>query len=78
MEQPFYINAMTGGSNETKAINEKLAYVAKETNLLMASGSLSVALKDPSVINSFRIIRQVNPSGIIFANLGAEKKFRRC
>lgn len=73
MEQPFYINAMTGGSNETKAINEKLAYVAKETNLLMASGSLSVALKDPSVINSFRIIRQVNPSGIIFANLGAEK-----
>ncbi len=73
MEQPFYINAITGGSNETKVINEKIAYIAKETNLLMASGSLSIALKDSLVEDSFRIIREVNPNGIIFANLGAEK-----
>ncbi|NMA85808.1 MAG: type 2 isopentenyl-diphosphate Delta-isomerase [Tissierellia bacterium] len=73
MEQPFYINAMTGGSNKTKEINRKLGLIAKETDLLMASGSLSAALKDPDTISSFKIIRDTNPKGIIFANLGAEK-----
>ena len=30
---PIYINAMTGGSDWTKQINEKLAIVARETEL---------------------------------------------
>lgn len=72
MEQPFFINAMTGGSNKTKIVNEHLAHVAKETNLAMASGSLSVAIKEPSLENSFKIIRRVNPDGLVFANIGAE------
>ena len=72
MEQPFFINAMTGGSEKTKSINEKLAIVAHETNLAIASGSLSAAIKDPSVLDSFQIIRQVNKDGLVFANLGAE------
>lgn len=72
LDNPFFINAMTGGSDKTKEVNEKLATVARETNLAMASGSLSVAIKDPSVVDSFKIIRKVNPDGLIFANLGAE------
>lgn len=72
LENPFFINAMTGGSDKTKEVNEKLATVARETNLAMASGSLSVAIKDPSVAHSFEVIRKVNPDGLIFANLGAE------
>lgn len=72
MEQPFFINAMTGGSEMTKSINEKLSTVAKETKLAMASGSLSAAIKDTSLIDSFKIIRKVNSEGLIFANLGAE------
>lgn len=72
MEQPFFVNAMTGGSDMTKSINEKLAIVARETNIPMASGSLSATLKDPSLVDSFKIIRKVNPKGLIFANLGAE------
>ncbi|MBM6614591.1 type 2 isopentenyl-diphosphate Delta-isomerase [Desemzia sp. RIT804] len=70
MTQPFYINAMTGGSSWTKKVNEKLATVARETGLLMASGSLSAGLKDPSVADSFTIIRETNPNGQILANLG--------
>lgn len=70
MAQPFYINAMTGGSPWTKKINEKLAIVARDTGLLMASGSLSAGLKDPSVADSFTIIRETNPTGQILANLG--------
>lgn len=68
---PFYINAMTGGSEFTKNINELLATVARETGLMMATGSISAAIKDPSVADSFRIVREVNPNGIVLANLGA-------
>ena len=72
LDFPFFINAMTGGSENTKAINEKLAIVSKETGLAMASGSLSAALKNKDLRDSFEIIRKVNNKGIIFANIGAE------
>lgn len=72
LESPFYINAMTGGSEKTKLINEKLAEVAKATNIAMASGSLSAALKDEKQNASFRVIRDVNKEGLVFANIGAE------
>ena len=72
MEYPFFINAMTGGSESTKVVNEKLAIVSKETGIAMASGSLSAALKDERVRDSFEIIRKINDDGIIFANIGAE------
>ncbi|MEG0288714.1 MAG: type 2 isopentenyl-diphosphate Delta-isomerase [Carnobacterium sp.] len=71
LKYPFYINAMTGGSDWTKKINQKLAIVARETGIAMASGSVSAALKDPAVLDSFQIIREVNPTGLVFANLGA-------
>lgn len=72
VKQPFFINAMTGGSEKTKSINEKFAIVARETKLPIASGSLSAAIKDSTLIDSFKIIRKVNPRGLVFANLGAE------
>lgn len=70
-EVPFFINAMTGGSQWTKTINEKLALVAKETNLVMATGSMSAAFKDASTLDSYQIIKQVNPKGVRIANLQA-------
>ncbi|HGD2999144.1 TPA: type 2 isopentenyl-diphosphate Delta-isomerase [Streptococcus agalactiae] len=45
-EFPFYINAMTGGSEKGKAINHKLAQVAQATGIVMATGSYSAALKN--------------------------------
>lgn len=72
VDTPFFINAMTGGSDRTKDINEKLSIVAREVGLVMASGSLSVAVRDKSLRDSFEIIRETNRDGIIFANLGAE------
>lgn len=44
-EFPFYINAMTGGSEKGKAVNAKLARVAQATGIPMVTGSYSVALK---------------------------------
>lgn len=71
MNIPFYIEAMTGGSSYTKKLNEKLARIAKKTGLAMATGSQSVALKDSSESSSFEIVRNTNPDGIIFSNIGS-------
>lgn len=68
---PFYINGMTGGSANTLVINQQLAIVARETGLAMASGSVSGALSDANVKNSYTIIRKENPDGFVMANLGA-------
>lgn len=73
LDHPFHMNGMTGGSELTKSYNEKFAILARETNTFMAVGSLSVALKDKSTHDSFKIARKQNPHGIIFANLGADK-----
>lgn len=70
VETPFFINAMTGGSKQTKRINEQLAIIAKETNLAMATGSNSILLKDADTLDSFKVARQVNPNGLLLANLG--------
>lgn len=69
---PIYINAMTGGSEWTKSINEKLALVAKETGLPMALGSMHAAVKDRSLSETFTIAREVNPKGFLMANVGAD------
>ena len=68
---PFFINAMTGGSQRTGAINQRLGILARETGLAIASGSVSAALSDPSLSETFTILRKENPNGLIFANLGA-------
>lgn len=68
---PFFINAMTGGSPKTKKINQQLAVVARETGLMMATGSVSTALKSPETKDSFSIVRKEFPEGFLLANVGA-------
>ena len=68
---PFFINAMSGGSDWTGKLNQKLAIVARETGLAIATGSISAGLKQPEFASSYRIMREENPNGLIFANLGA-------
>ncbi|MDZ8172738.1 type 2 isopentenyl-diphosphate Delta-isomerase [Microbacterium xanthum] len=70
---PFYINAMTGGSDMTGAVNRDLAIAARETGVAIASGSVSIALGDPSVAPTFRVLRDENPDGYVMANLGIER-----
>lgn len=73
LDHPFYINGMTGGSEATKEYNQKLAILSRETNTFMGLGSLSAALKDPDLEDTYTIARKENPKGKIFANLGSEK-----
>jgi isopentenyl-diphosphate delta-isomerase len=68
---PFFINAMSGGSLETKKLNAKLARAAQQTGIPMATGSQSIALKYPELAATFSIVRQEMPAGIVIGNLGA-------
>ncbi len=72
LEWPFYLEAMTGGSNQAAKINRTLAQLASKHHLAMATGSLSVALKEPATQSSFTVVRDENPDGIVIANLGAD------
>ncbi|HFU4448263.1 TPA: type 2 isopentenyl-diphosphate Delta-isomerase [Streptococcus suis] len=71
LAHPFYINAMTGGSAKTGEINRTLGILAHYTGVPIAAGSLSAAMKDPNLLDTFSVLRKENPKGLIFANLGA-------
>lgn len=68
---PIYINAMTGGTDKTKKINEKLALIAKRYNFPFFLGSQSVALKDPDLNETFKVARDTFPMGFLVANVSA-------
>lgn len=72
LSSPIVINAMTGGAHETEEINRDLAVAARETGLAMAVGSQMSAIKNPEVASSYRIVRKMNPDGVVLGNLGSE------
>ncbi|MEV6767381.1 type 2 isopentenyl-diphosphate Delta-isomerase [Nocardia sp. NPDC051030] len=69
---PLFINAMTGGSEHTGNINRQLAIAARQTGLAMATGSMSAFLRDPDTADTYRVVRDENPDGIILANINAD------
>jgi isopentenyl-diphosphate delta-isomerase len=71
LAQPVLINAMTGGASGVTAINRDLALAARELGIPMAVGSQSAGLKEPETRDSYRVVRQVNPDGVILANVSA-------
>ena len=73
-EFPFFINAITGGSENAKKINQKLAKVANECNLLFVTGSYSAALKN-SNDDSFNIVKKENPDLQLATNIGIDKNY---
>ncbi len=70
INSPVLVNAMTGGTDESRRINGLLAEFAARHGLAMAVGSQTAALKDPSVVDTYTIVREKNPSGVIIANVG--------
>ena len=71
INKPLIINAITGGAHDVTTVNGRIAEFARLTNTAMAVGSQYAALEDPEVEQSYKIVREKNPDGIIFANLGA-------
>lgn len=70
LPSPIVINAMTGGTEEALAINRSLALAARKFGLAMAVGSEKAALTDPRVERTFTVAREMNPDGVLIANVG--------
>ncbi len=71
LDYPLIINAMTGGTDQARKINQDLASIAARFNLAMAVGSQTIAVNNPDLRESFNVVRQANPDGVIIANAGA-------
>jgi isopentenyl-diphosphate delta-isomerase len=67
---PILISSMTGGTEQAKTINYRLAEVAQQYRLAMGVGSQRVAVEYPGVADTFQV-RKVAPDLLLFANLGA-------
>jgi isopentenyl-diphosphate delta-isomerase len=67
---PLLVSSMTGGTEESAAINRTLALAAQETRIAMGLGSQRAAIEHPELAYSFQV-RQYAPDILLFANLGA-------
>jgi isopentenyl-diphosphate Delta-isomerase len=67
---PILISSMTGGTEQAKQINYRLAGVAQTYGLAMGVGSQRVAVEKPDLAHTFQV-REVAPDILLFANIGA-------
>ncbi len=67
---PLLISSMTGGTEQARMINQRLAKTAQRYGLAMGVGSQRVAVENPDLSATFSV-RQYAPDALIFANLGA-------
>jgi isopentenyl-diphosphate delta-isomerase len=67
---PIVVSCMTGGTEEARQINMRLAAAAQSRLLPMGLGSCRVLLEQPEVLPTFAV-RSVAPDVLLFANLGA-------
>jgi isopentenyl-diphosphate Delta-isomerase len=70
LNAPLLISSMTGGTEQAKMINYRLAEVAQHYKIAMGVGSQRVAVEKPQVSDTFAI-RKLAPNALLFANLGA-------
>ncbi|MDN7024180.1 type 2 isopentenyl-diphosphate Delta-isomerase [Methanoculleus sp. FWC-SCC1] len=70
LESPLFIAAMTGGHPDTMEVNRLLARAAEAYGLGMGVGSQRAALEDPTLEESFSVVREEAPHAFLCANLG--------
>ncbi len=70
LSAPLLISSMTGGTEQARIINQRLATVAQHYKIAMGVGSQRVAVEKPIVASTFAV-RSLAPDILLFANLGA-------
>ena len=70
LSSPILISSMTGGTDNARIINQRLATVAQEYGLAMGIGSGRVIIEKPEVASTFAV-RSIAPDILLLANLGA-------
>lgn len=74
---PVVINALTGGSQDVVEYNRKLAIIAEQLQIPIAVGSQFSAIENTAMRKSFAIVRELNPNGIVIANIGAHANLKQ-
>ena len=68
---PFLISAMTGGFSGALRINAELAEVCASEEIAISLGSQRPLLEDESAAETYRIVRNKMPHGVVIGNIGA-------
>ena len=67
---PLIISAITGGTEEAEKINRTLATVAGRLGVGIGVGSQRIAIQQPEVERTFRVVRDAAPDALVIANIG--------
>jgi isopentenyl-diphosphate delta-isomerase len=70
LSAPIIISGMTGGTEKAYELNKKLAQVAEEFRIALGVGSQRAMIENPSLINTYRVVRETAPSIPIISNIG--------
>jgi isopentenyl-diphosphate delta-isomerase len=68
---PFFVGAMTGGTQKATKINAAIAEAVEELRIGMGVGSQRIAVDKPKTEHSFSVVREKAPTAFILANIGA-------
>jgi isopentenyl-diphosphate delta-isomerase len=68
---PFFVGAMTGGTQKATKINAAIAEAVEELGIGMGVGSQRIAVDNPKTEHSFSVVREKAPTAFILANIGA-------
>src|SRR6266545_6427288 len=74
---PLVISGMTGGHGRAIAVNELLARVAERAGIAIGVGSQRAALRDPSLIPTYSVVRDAAPHAFVIANVGISQLVRQ-
>ncbi len=77
LKAPIVIEAMTGGTRRALLINAALAEAAETLGLAMGVGSQRVALENPQLEGSFKVVRKKAPHAFLIGNLGASQILKK-
>lgn len=71
LESPFMITAITGGHPSSLHINKELAKAAEDMQIAIGLGSQRAAVENPSLQDTYDVVRDNAPSTLVVGNIGA-------
>jgi isopentenyl-diphosphate delta-isomerase len=70
LDAPIMMAALTGGHPQALVLNAVLARAAERRNIALGVGSQRAALQDPSLAETYAVVRREAPTAYLLANVG--------